>query len=403
MRSLRRVTVAAVAAVAAAWLAACTRSLRTHRAGDAPPARTLLTLPAVLPDRAARERATSSDTAFADLIERLSETPGYFDSDNIITNEGSYLDVAPQLAKLGVRGGAYLGVGPDQNFSYVAMVRPSIAFMIDIRRDNLLEHLLFKAVFELSQDRMDYLCLLLGKPVPRDAPAWRRKPVADILAYLARTPSDSQLVGRTGRLISERIARFGVPLDARDASMIDRYRAEFVADGLETRYSSLGRNNRFDYPSFGQLIAETDRTGRQASYLASDDAFQLVRSMEVSNRIIPVTGNVAGDRAMAAIARYIATHGFKVSAFYLSNVEQYLLTRDGGFAAYERNVDALPRDAQSVIIRSYFGRFGRSHPLAVPGHNSTSMIETIDSFVRRYRAGQIATYADLVFSGFVPP
>jgi YD repeat-containing protein len=204
-------------------------------------------------------------------------------------------------------------------------------------------------------------------------------------------------------MVTERIAHFGVPLDARDTSMIDRYRAEFVADGLETRYSSLGRNNRFDYPSFGQLIAETDRAGHQTSYLASDDAFQVVRAMEVANRIVPVTGNVAGDRAMAAIARYIAAHGLQVSAFYLSNVEQYLLTREGGFAAYARNVDALPRDAKSVIIRSYFGRFGRSHPLAVPGHNSTSMIETIDSFVKRYRSGQIVTYADLVFSGFIAP
>jgi len=355
------------------------------------------------PTRAAPGNTAAVDSAFASLVEQLSETPGYFDSDNIITNEGSYLDVAPQIAKLGVHGGAYLGVGPDQNFSYIAMIRPSIAFMIDIRRDNLLEHLLFKAVFELSQDRLDYLCLLLGKPVPRDASTWRRKPIADILAYVARTPSDSQLVARTGPMITQHIARFGVPLDAHDTSMIDRYRAEFVADGLETRYSSLGRNNRFDYPSFGQLIAATDRAGHQTSYLASDDAFQLVRSMELGNRIIPVTGNVAGDRSMAAIARYVTAHGLKVSAFYVSNVEQYLLTREGGFATYERNVDALSRDAKSVIIRSYFGRFGRPHPLAVPGHNSTSMIETMDSFVKRYRAGQIVTYADLVFSGFITP
>jgi hypothetical protein len=106
---------------------------------------------------------------------------------------------------------------------------------------------------------------------------------------------------------------------------------------------------------------------------------------------------------MAAIAHYVAAHDLKVSAFYLSNVEQYLLTRAGGFAAYERNVEALPRDGKSVIIRSYFGRFGRSHPLAVAGRNSTSMIEPIDGFVKRYRAGQITTYADLVFSGFVTP
>ena len=78
---------------------------------------------------------------------RTSEPGGYFDSDNIITNEGSYLQVASQLARVHTHGGVYIGVGPDQNFSYVALVRPAIAFMIDIRRDNLLEHLLFKSLF----------------------------------------------------------------------------------------------------------------------------------------------------------------------------------------------------------------------------------------------------------------
>src|SRR4051812_24884700 len=85
----------------------------------------------------------SNDSSFAALVARLSETGGVFDSDNIISNEGSYLQIASQLGKVGVHGGAYIGVGPDQNFSYVALIRPSVAFMLDIRRDNMLEHLLF--------------------------------------------------------------------------------------------------------------------------------------------------------------------------------------------------------------------------------------------------------------------
>ena len=41
------------------------------------------------------------------------------------------------------------------------------------------------------------------------------------------------------------------------------------------------------------------------------------------------------------------------------------MTRDGGFAEYARNVAQLPHDSTSVIIRSYFGRFGTQHPLYV--------------------------------------
>ena len=89
---------------------------------------------------------------FAATIARLSEPGGYFDSDNLISNEKSYLQVVPALREAGSNGGAYVGVGPDQNFSYIAQVRPSIAFIIDIRRDNLLLHLLFKALFQLSDD-----------------------------------------------------------------------------------------------------------------------------------------------------------------------------------------------------------------------------------------------------------
>jgi hypothetical protein len=349
------------------------------------------------------QRAT--DSSFAALVARLSENAGYFDSDNIISNEESYLQITTQLAKVGTHGGVYVGVGPDQNFSYVALIRPSIAFMLDIRRDNLLEHLLFKSLFVLSRNRTEFLCRLFGKRVPPDVEKWTGRQVGPIIAYLDRAATDSGAVAETRRASNERITSFGVPLDAHDRAMIDRYRGEFIADGLDTRYSSIGRNNRMDYPTFRQLMLATDRNGRAASYLAEEEPFQFVRSMEARDLIVPVVGNVAGDRAVKAIGQYATEHHLAISAFYLSNVEQYLLGRDGGFEEWARNVVALPRDSASVIIRSYFGRLGMVHPLYVPGPGniSTSMIETIDSFAKRYAGGELRGYADLVFSGYVKP
>ena len=118
--------------------------------------------------QAAAGRA-QTDSAFARLIERLSEPGGYFDTDNLISNEASYLHVLGEMRELGVQGGAYIGVGPDQNFSYIAELRPTVAFIIDIRRDNLLQHLLFKSLFVLSRNRVEYLSLLFGRPPPEDA------------------------------------------------------------------------------------------------------------------------------------------------------------------------------------------------------------------------------------------
>ena len=363
-------------------------------------------LASALPLHAPAARAQRApDTTFAGLVARLSEPGGYFDSDNIITNESSYLFVSSQLAKVGVHGGVYVGVGPDQNFSYVALIRPSIAFLLDVRRDNMLEHLLFKSLFALSRNRLEYLCLLLGKPFPPDADQWSGRSIGSIIEYLEKTPTESTTVAAAREASNARIAGFRIPLDARDRSMIDRYRSQFVAEGLETRYSSLGRNNRMDYPSFAQLIVATDRSGRAIGYLADEEAFQFVRSMQLRDRIVPVVGNVAGDKAVRAIGAYASERGLAVSAFYLSNVEQYLINRDGGFDEYARNVKALPHDSASVIIRSYFGRFGMTHPLYVPGRSSlsTSMIEPIDSFLKRVAAGEIRTYADLVFNGYVKP
>lgn len=365
----------------------------------------LAALAAALAHPAVAQERPASDSSFSALVARLSEAGGYFDSDNIISNESSYLQISSQLAKVGTHGGVYIGVGPDQNFSYIALIRPSIAFMLDIRRDNMLEHLLFKSIFAQSRNRLEFLCRLFGKPIPADVDLWNNRSASVIIAYLRQTPTDSASVQAYRRASNDRITGFHVALDARDRSVLDRYRAEFVADGLDTRYSSLGRNNRMDYPTFGQLMLATDRDGKAIGYLADEEAFQFVRSMEVRDRIVPVVGNVAGGKAVKAIGAYAREHGLKVSAFYLSNVEQYLITRDGGFDEYAANVRALPHDSTGVIIRSYFGRFGVAHPLYVPGRGtiSTSMIERFDSFLKRFQAGEIRSYPELVLNGFVQP
>src|ERR1051325_6636439 len=110
---------------------------------------------------ASRSRNTAAQTPpiepFARLVADLSEPGGYFDTDNLISNEKSYLQVIGELERRNTTGGVYIGVGPDQNFSYIARTRPKTAFILDIRRDNLLLQLLFKAIFELAPTRVEYL------------------------------------------------------------------------------------------------------------------------------------------------------------------------------------------------------------------------------------------------------
>ena len=122
---------------------------------------------------------------FASEIARLSEPEGSFDTDNLISNEREYLSVIASLVAGNVSGGTYVGVGPDQNFSYIARIRPKRAYIIDIRRDNLLLHLLFKALFALSTTRVEYLSYLTGRVPPADAAMWTEKSIDQIVGYVA--------------------------------------------------------------------------------------------------------------------------------------------------------------------------------------------------------------------------
>lgn len=105
------------------------------------------------------------------------------------------------LRERGLHGGAYLGVGPEQGFSYIDEIEPKLAIIIDIRRDNLLLHLLMKAMFLAvpeHRSRRDDL--------PRDT----------LVACLDRTPLDTGLQARQHEELMRRVDRFGLLEDAED-------------------------------------------------------------------------------------------------------------------------------------------------------------------------------------------
>src|SRR6185436_2340398 len=127
-----------------------------------------------------------SRAQFAQYIEDLSEPEGYFDTDNFISNETSYLHVVPDLRRQVKPGNVYLGVGPDQNFPYIVATQPSLAIIPDIRRQNMLQHLLYKALFDMSASRAEFLALLFSREAPKlDV----RSSLTDILGAVRRAPT----------------------------------------------------------------------------------------------------------------------------------------------------------------------------------------------------------------------
>src|SRR6266478_3069863 len=100
------------------------------------------------------------------LSSELSESNGSFRSDNLLSNEVWLQYVIPALTDVAKPGRAYMGVGPEQNFTYIVALQPQMAFIIDVRRGNLDLHLMYKALFELSADRAEFVSRLFARKLP---------------------------------------------------------------------------------------------------------------------------------------------------------------------------------------------------------------------------------------------
>ena len=333
---------------------------------------------------------------FATRISTLSESGGYFDTDNLISNERSYLQVLPELRRVQLSGGAYVGVGPDTNFTYIAAVRPDIAFILDIRRDNLLLHLLFKALFDLSATRVEYLAQLLGRPLAPASDEWRTAPVDRLATYLDRAPLNPAGIAALRRRVDDALRRTGVGLSSDDLATIDRFHQRFIDEGLGLRFNSIGRAPQEYYPTYRELLLETDSAGQHGSYLASEDAFQFVKALQSRHLVIPVVGDLSGPSAMVAIGRLLASRGERLSAFYTSNVEFYLYGH-GTFPRFVANLKQIPHTKQSVIIRSVFGRYVSTSRRS---SGSSSHLHAIEDLVAGTARGHYRSYGELVGTKF---
>lgn len=335
--------------------------------------------------------------SFGALVERLSERAGYFGSDNLVSNELSYQHILGKLDTFGVTGGAYLGVGPDTSFTYISQMKPRIAFMVDIRRDCLLQHLLFKSIFQMSRNRVEYLSLLFGRPLPRDFKKWNNKSLTELADYVDRTPSDEKLIERSRAEIRRKLATYGVPLSERDMETLEEIYRAFYQSGLEVRYTIRDRPTGRFFPAYRELLLERDLDGKQRNYLAREDDFLFVKGMQDRDLIVPVTGDISGPKAVRAIGEYLREINEKVSAFYASNVEFYLV-RNGSFDRFVDNLRALPIDERSLLIRSYFNYayYTSQHPQTVDNYFSVQLLQTLESLIRDQTAGGYENYYDLV-------
>jgi hypothetical protein len=291
-----------------------------------------------------------SDREFWTLIGDVSEPNGSFRSDNLLSNELQFQYVIPELTRVAKPGRVYLGVGPEQNFTYIASLKPSIAFIVDIRRGNLDLHLLYKALFELSDSRAEFVGLLFSRPRPPGLSA--QSSAREIFEAYAPVAASDRLYTETMARVRDRLfTAHRFELSDEDLRGIEYVYRAFFMFGPAIQYSPQGLTGGTVQPTYAALMAATDEAGHALGFLGSEDRFGLVKDLQSRNLIVPIVGNFAGTKALSGVASYVKEKGATIAAFYLSNVEEYL-RRDGLWREFCANVSTLPRDATSTFIRS---------------------------------------------------
>lgn len=323
------------------------------------------------------------------LSDEFSEPSGFFNSDNLVSNEDTFQSVIPELIRTVRRGGVYVGVGPDQNFTYIAALDPAVAFIADLRRGNLQVHLMYKALFALSADRADFMSRLFSRQAPDGLGA--EVAAGDLMTAFSAAVPDPQRYEVNLRAVLDYLARHrGGPLEDDDRAGVEFVMHHFFAAGPDLTFVSNGGFRRSRYPSYAALQTATDLGGVERGYLSSETRFRRVKSLQARNLVIPVVGDFAGPRALESIGAWVRERDGVVTTFYTSNVEQYLF-QEGAWDRFRRNVATMPLDGTSTVVRSCF-----TSCTAPGGPRAVMLLDSVGGLLDTAAAGRIQGYWDVL-------
>ncbi len=334
--------------------------------------------------------ARLSDKEFWRLVEEFSEPNGFFRSDNLVSNERPFQHVVPALRQL-KRGGVYLGVAPDQNFTYIVALEPKIAFIVDIRRGNLHAQLMYKAIIELSADRADFLSRLFSRKRPEGLTA--ASTAVELFAAYAAVPADEARYQENLKAILQQLTTtHGFALTPDDAPGIEYVYGMFYRFGPSLTYASSGGGGgggggggRGNMPTYADLQMASDLEGRNQAYLGREEHYKVLKALEEKNLIVPLVGDVAGPKALRSVGAWLTERNAAVTAYYTSNVEQYLF-QNSVWSAFYANVGTLPLDDASTFIRSARG---------------SNVLDPIRPLLKDVADGRIRTYQDVTIRGSI--
>ena len=341
--------------------------------------------------------AELSDEAFWKIVTDFSETGGFFRSDNFVSNETTFQYVIKDLKKTKA-GGVYLGVGPDQNFTYIVAMQPKMAIIFDIRRQNMLQHLMYKALIELSSDRVDFVSRLFSRARPEGLDS-KDSPEKIFAAFNSVEADPKLFVENFKAMRRQLVERHGFALSTEDEASLEYVFRAFFAGGPELTYNGVGSGSagfgRGRMPSYAELMQMTDEQGENRSYMGTEQNFKILQDLEKKNLIVPIVGDFAGTKAIRAVATYLKEHDAFATAFYVSNVEQYLFQQDDDWIKFYHNVKILPVDSTGVFIRSVFNGVALNYQ-AGAFMRSASLLSSIPGLLEAFESGDVKNYYDVI-------
>ena len=338
-----------------------------------------------------------SDEAFWKIVTDFSETGGFFRSDNFVSNETTFQYVLKDLKKTKT-GGVYLGVGPDQNFTYIVAMQPKMSIILDIRRQNMLQHLMYKALIEISADRADFVSRLFARARPEGLDP--KTTVEKMFAAFDVVEADPKLFLENFKAVKKQLEeRHGFTLSSEDEASMEYVFRSFFAGGPDLTYNGVGGGSagfgRGRMPSYAELMQMTDAEGENRSYMGSEENFKVLQDLEKRNLIVPIVGDFAGSKAIRAVATYLKQHDAFATAFYVSNVEQYLFQQDDDWIKFYHNVKMLPIDSTGVFIRSVFNGVALNFQ-AGAFMRSASLLSSIPGLLEAFDSGDVKNYYDVI-------
>lgn len=325
--------------------------------------------------------------------------PGASSSPGYVCQNGSYLQVAKSLVARAPADGVYIGVGQDENLSYIALTRPVLALVVGSNHDQLLLQLMYKALFEIAADRQAFLVGLLGADGSELRPASPDDRLSLLMDRVGRLPRTEASFESAHRAIQRRVVSFGLDLGPDANSKLRDVHQAFFRRGLELRHAPNDRTgNPETFPTLRTVLESVSPDGAVRSFLGTSAYFDSVRRLHASNRIVPLVGTLPD--ALPVVAAFLRQRSLEVGVVHVSSTELAIATPQA-FAKWTRSLATLPKSKGALFIRAYLHQ-GKPHPAQMPGQVGATVLVPMRVFDEVFAGKSEATYYDLCTVGVLP-